>query len=444
MSRFNSYGGRMGEVVRKEAVAVDVDRLVDEVGEAKFVLIGEASHGTHEFYQTRARITQRLIEEKDFGAVVVEADWPDSWRVNRWVRGFDDDRDADGALSGFKRFPQWMWRNQDVLEFVQWLRLWNDSRLPRWQKAGFYGMDLYSLYTSIEEVLKYLEKVDPKAARRARFRYSCLGHYGEDPQQYGYAASFDLSKGCEDEVVAQLVELRRRSAEYAKRDGRAAEDEYFYAEQNARLIANAERYYRSMFEGSVESWNVRDRHMVETLGALVDYLDGHLGLTKVVVWAHNSHLGDARATEMGERGEVNVGQLVREKWGMEQTRLVGFSTHTGTVTAATNWDEPAQIKRVRPSLEGSWERAFHDVGGNFLLSLRGMSDGQMMREERLERAIGVIYRPQTERISHYFGARIGEQFDAVIHIDETSAVRPLEIYGELAPVEEEETFPTGI
>jgi len=199
-----------------------------------------------------------------------------------------------------------------------------------------------------------------------------------------------------------------------------------------------------MFEGSVSSWNVRDRHMVETLGALVDYLDGHLGTTKVVVWAHNSHLGDARATEMGERGEVNVGQLAREKWGMEQTRLVGFSTHTGTVTAATNWDEPAQLKRVRPSLEGSWERAFHNVGGNFLLMLRGMSDAEMMREERLERAIGVIYRPETERISHYFGARIGEQFDAVIHIDETTAVRPLEVMGQVAPVEEEETFPTGI
>jgi len=425
-------------------MGMDLDRLIDEVGQARFVLVGEGSHGTHEFYQTRARITQRLIEEKGFGAVVVEADWPDAWRVSRWVRGFDDDRDADIALSGFKRFPQWMWRNEDVLEFVQWLRRWNDSLAGSRLKVGFYGMDLYSLYTSVEEVLKYLEKVDPAAARRARFRYSCLGHFGEDPQAYGYAASFDLSKSCEDEVVAQLVELRRRASEYAERDGRVAEDEYFYAEQNARSIANAERYYRSMFEGSVESWNVRDRHMVETLEALVDYLDGQAGPTKAVVWAHNSHLGDAWATEMGERGEVNVGQLVRERWGMEQTRLVGFSTHTGTVTAATNWDEPAQTKRVRPSLEGSWERVFHDVSGNFLLMLRGMSDGELMREERLERAIGVIYRPQTERISHYFGARIGEQFDAVIHIDQTSAVRPLEVMGQVAPVEEEETFPTGI
>ncbi len=444
MPRLDRFGGRIRETVRREAMGMDLDRLIDEVGQARFVLVGEGSHGTHEFYQTRARITQRLIEEKGFGAVVVEADWPDAWRVSRWVRGFDDDRDADIALSGFKRFPQWMWRNEDVLEFVQWLRRWNDSLAGSRLKVGFYGMDLYSLYTSVEEVLKYLEKVDPAAARRARFRYSCLGHFGEDPQAYGYAASFDLSKSCEDEVVAQLVELRRRASEYAERDGRVAEDEYFYAEQNARSIANAERYYRSMFEGSVESWNVRDRHMVETLEALVDYLDGQAGPTKAVVWAHNSHLGDAWATEMGERGEVNVGQLVRERWGMEQTRLVGFSTHTGTVTAATNWDEPAQTKRVRPSLEGSWERVFHDVSGNFLLMLRGMSDGELMREERLERAIGVIYRPQTERISHYFGARIGEQFDAVIHIDQTSAVRPLEVMGQVAPVEEEETFPTGI
>jgi len=444
MSRFDAGGGRISEMVRQEASGVDVDRLVHEVGDARFVLIGEASHGTHEFYQTRARITQRLIGEKGFGAVVVEADWPDAWRVNRWVRGFNDDANANEALSGFRRFPQWMWRNEDVVEFVQWLRRWNEARPPGWQKAGFYGMDLYSLYTSIEQVLKYLEKVDPAAARRARYRYSCLGHYGEDPQAYGYAASYDLSRGCEDEVVAQLVELRKRATEYAKRDGRVAEDEYFYAEQNARLIANAERYYRAMFEGSVESWNVRDRHMVETLGALVEYLDTHEAPTRAVVWAHNSHLGDARATEMGQRGEVNVGQLVRERWGMEQTRLIGFSMHTGTVTAATDWDGPAEIKRVRPSLEESWERVFHDVGGNFLLMLRGLRDGQMMNVERLERAIGVIYRPQTERISHYFGARIGEQFDAIIHIDETSAVRPLEILGEIAPVEEEETYPTGI
>src|SRR5438445_304934 len=309
MSRFDAYGGRIGEMVRREAVGIDLDRLIEGVGEARFVLIGEASHGTHEFYQTRARITQRLIEEKGFRAVVVEADWPDAWRVNRWVRGFNDDRDADEALSGFKRFPQWMWRNEDVLDFAGWLRRWNDSLPSGRQKVGFYGMDLYSLYTSIEEVLKYLQKVDPAAARRAHFRYSCLGHFREDPQAYGYAASFDMNRSCEDEVVAQLVELRRRASEYAKRDGRVAEDEYFYAEQNARLIGNAERYYRAMFEGSVESWNVRDRHMVETLGALVDYLDGHMGKTRAVVWAHNSHVGDARATEMGERGEVDVGQL---------------------------------------------------------------------------------------------------------------------------------------
>lgn len=444
MSRFETYGGRIGELLKKEVVGVDLDRLVEGVGDARLLLIGEASHGTHEFYQTRARITQRLIQEKDFGAVVVEADWPDAWRVNRWVRGFNDDRDAKEALGGFIRFPQWMWRNQDVLEFITWLRQWNHSLPGGRSKAGFYGMDLYSLYTSIDQVLGYLRKVDPAAARRAEFRYSCLGHFAEDPQAYGYAASFDLSKSCEDEVVAQLIELRRQAADYAKRDGRVAEDEYFYAEQNARLIANAERYYRAMFEGSVESWNVRDQHMVETLGGLIDYLDGRSGPTKVVVWAHNSHLGDARATEMGQRGELNVGQLVRERWGMKQTRLIGFSTHSGTVTAATNWDGPAEIKRVRPSLPQSWERVFHNVGGNFLLMLRGLKDAQVMSEQKLQRAIGVIYRPETERISHYFDARVGEQFDAIIHIDETTAVRPLEILGQPAPVEEEETFPTGI
>src|SRR5205807_6370281 len=277
-------------------------------------------------------------------------------------------------LSGFKRFPVWMWRNIDVLAFVEWLGGHN-QRLPEGSRqAGFYGLDLYSLYASIEAVISYLAKVDPEAAKRARYRYSCFEHFGENSQAYGYAASFDLTESCEKEVVNQLVELRRRAADYASRDGRVAADDFFFAEQNARLVKNAEEYYRSMFRGSVPSWNLRDRHMAETLESLVAHLEnqGQVGSTtrqshrgaqpaKVVVWEHNSHLGDARATEMGERGELNVGQLVRERHGRDAV-LVGFSTYTGTVTAASDWDAPAERKRVRPALQDSYEALFHEVG----------------------------------------------------------------------------------
>ena len=412
-----------------------VDSVVNAIGDARFVLIGEASHGTHEFYDVRADITKRLIEEKGFNAVIAEADWPDAYRVNRYARGLNDDSDADGALSGFKRFPQWMWRNTVVLDFVEWLRKHN-ARVARLEhQCGFYGMDLYSLGASIQEVLKYLNKVDPQAARRARFRFSCFEDAGEDAQVYGYAAAFDMDRSCEKEVIQQLVELRRKSAEYARRDGRLAEDEYFYAEQNARLIKNAEEYYRNMFGGRVNTWNLRDRHMVETIDALVHYLDARMPAgqqTKVAVWAHNSHLGDARATSMGRDGEWNVGQLVRELWG-DQAYNVGFSTYTGTVTAADDWDNPAQLKRVRPGLVGSWEATFHDVCGRLgrntcLLDLRTpeRKTNREINQERLQRAIGVIYRPQTERISHYFETRLADQFDMMIHLDTTRALRPLE------------------
>jgi erythromycin esterase-like protein len=426
-------------------VGEDYDPLLDAIGDARFVLLGEASHGTHDFYRARAEITQQLIEEKGFNAVIAEADWPDAWRVNRFVRGFHDDDDADAALSNFRRFPQWMWRNTDVLEFVTWLRQHNDA-IPQGQpKVGFYGMDLYSLYGSIGEVLKYLDKVDQAAARRARFRYGCFEHFGEDPQAYGYAANFELGRSCEEDVVRQLTEIRQRAADYARRDGRVAQDEYFYTEQNARLIQNAERYYRSMFEGRTSSWNLRDEHMVETIAALTAYLDRQLGRSKIIVWAHNSHLGDARATENEEHGQLNVGQLVRERWS-DEAFLVGFTTHEGTVTAAYDWDAPAERKRVRPSLPGSYERVFHDADvDHFLLLLRERSHARsLLLKHHLERAIGVIYRPETERISHYFHARLPQQFDAVIHFDITTAVRPLERVPTWEPGELKETYPTGL
>jgi erythromycin esterase-like protein len=423
----------------------DYDPLMDLVGDARFVLIGDGSHGTHEFYHERARITKRLIKEKGFTAVAVEADWPDAYRINRYVRGFGDGATAIESLEGFRRFPAWMWRNTDVLDFIGWLRDYNDSLPQDRVKAGFYGLDLYSLHGSIEAVLKYLDKVDPEAAERARNRYSCFEHFGDDTQAYGYSAGFGLTDPCHDEVIEQLVELQRCASEYSQGDGQVAEDEFFYAEQNARLVKSAEEYYRTMFQGRVSSWNLRDRHMADTLDALVAHLDRDGRRTKVVVWAHNSHLGDARATQMGEAGEWNIGQLVRQQYGSDAV-LVGCTTYTGTVTAASDWGEPGERKRVRPALPESYEGLFHEVGlPRFLLNLREESPAaDELRRGRLERAIGVIYRPQTERISHYFGAYLADQFDAVVHIEETRAVEPLERTTGWEQGEPPETFPSTL
>jgi erythromycin esterase-like protein len=424
----------------------DYDRLIELIGDARVVCLGEASHGTHEFYRERARITRRLIEEKGFTAVAVEADWPDAWRVNRFVRGVSDDSTAHEALDGFERFPRWMWRNRDVLGFVAWLRDWND-RATLDRTCGFYGLDLYSLFRSIEAVIEYLERVDPDAAARARFRYSCFEHFGEDTQAYGYAAEFGLSASCEREAIEQLLELQRRATQLAWRDGQLPEDEHFYAEQNARLVKNAEQYYRTMFRERVSSWNLRDKHMAETLEALVAHLDRtRRTATRVVVWEHNSHVGDARATAMGEQGEWNVGQLVRERWGQE-SMLIGFTTYTGEVSAASDWGNPVERKRVRPALPGSYESLFHVAlgGGDFLLPLRSDDRlGHALGEARLERAIGVIYRPEIERVSHYFAARLPEQFDAILHFDATHAVEPLDRTPGWDRGEPPDTYPFGV
>ncbi len=435
--------------IREKAVVINgasdvADEILALVGDTRFVLIGEASHGTHEFYECRAAITKRLIEEKDFSAVAVEADFPDAHRVNRYVRGLGSDATANDALSAFSRFPLWMWRNREVLNFVEWLRAHNDE-LNANEKIGFYGIDLYSLHASMEAVLDYLKKVDPEAAKTARSRYECFDHFGEDAQSYGYAASYDQRFSCEDEAVKQLLELQRRAAEYANRDGFVARDEFFFAEQNARLVKNAEEYYREMFRGRVSSWNLRDRHMAETLHALAAHLEAEKQSGKIVVWAHNSHLGDARATEMGERGEWNVGQLVRERYGGNETCLLGFTTHAGTVAAADNWDEPAQLKKVRPSHKDSYEQIFHQTElPNFFLDLRDEEIKEILRRPQLERAIGVIYRPVTERVSHYFAARLSEQFDGVIHFDETHSVTPLDENSGWSHVDVPETFPEGL
>ena len=424
--------------------ADDYDLLLDLIGDAQVVLLGEASHGTHEFYRERARITRRLIEEEGFAAVAVEADWPDAYRVNRWVRGRSDDRDGFQALGDFERFPRWMWRNRDVLQFIDWLQRHNAEQ-PEDRRAGFYGLDLYSLFASMQEVIRFLEKVDPEAAARARYRYSCFDAFGEDTQAYGYAAEFGVTRSCEDQAVQQLLEVQRNRAALAERNSRVPEDDLFYAEQNARLVRNAEEYYRTMFRGRVDSWNLRDRHMSETLDALLGHLGRGGGHARVVVWEHNSHIGDARATEMGEIGEWNVGQLTRERMG-DQSMLVGFTTYSGTVTAASDWDGPAERKRVRPALPESFEALFHTVGiPDFLLPLRGNARlPEALEKPRLERAIGVIYRPESERTSHYFEAQLTHQFNAVIHVDETRAVEPLDATAGDLTGEPPESFPSGL
>jgi erythromycin esterase-like protein/predicted phosphoribosyltransferase len=402
--------------------------LLERAAQADFVLIGEASHGTHEFYAERAELTKRLIAEAGFAAVAVEADWPDAARVDRYVRGRSDDGSPDEALRGFRRFPTWMWRNTVVRDFVGWLREHNDGRA---EQAGFYGLDLYSLHASMDAVIAYLEHVDHEAAARARERYSCFDHFGREPQHYGYVTALGGAEPCEQGAVDMLLELR---------DRRAAEDsdDAFFAERNAELVVDAEEYYRELFRSSRESWNRRDRHMAKTLDALVAYLGRAREPVKVVVWAHNSHLGDARATEMSQRGELNLGQLVRTRHGADAL-LVGLTTYTGTVTAASDWGRPAERRRVRPALAGSWEAHFHEAG-----EPRALIDAAGVRGVRLERAIGVVYRPETERLSHYFHARAAAQFDLLVHFDETTALEPLERGGECERGEAPETYPWGV
>jgi erythromycin esterase-like protein/predicted phosphoribosyltransferase len=424
--------------------ARDYDRLVDEIGSARVVMLGEATHGTHEFYRERAMITRRLIVDQGFAAIAVEADWPDAYRVNRYVRGEGDDEESVDALDDFRRFPTWMWRNAEILEFVGWLRARNDGVRPE-RRAGFYGLDLYSLRASMGAVLHYLDKVDPAGARRARAHYACFDQFGEDLENYARIAGGGWGPTCEGDVVAELVELNRRRVEYARRDGRVAADEFFFAQQNARLVTNAEAYYRAMFRSRVESWNLRDRHMADTLVDLVTFLERDRPGVRVVVWAHNSHVGDARATEMGEAGEWNVGQLARQRFGADAVN-VGFTTHHGTVTAASGWDGPAHRRTVRPALAASYERLFHDAAiPRFLLPLRTDVDlASALSGPRLERAIGVIYVPESERRSHYFHARLPEQFDYVLHFDETRAVEPLERTRAWDEAEVAETYPSGL
>lgn len=421
----------------------DYDELMVMAENARFVLIGEASYGTHEFYKIRADITKRLINEKGFSAVAIEADWPDAFRVNRYVRGEGIDSPTD-ALSDFKRFPQWMWRNRETRDFVDWLHDHNASYATR--NAGFYGLDLYSLNSSVDAVIGYLEGVDPIAAKAARGRYGCFDAFDNDPQCYGYMTGRGRAEICEDALIAQLRDLQKNTYDYMRRDRALAGEEFFSAEQNARLIKTAEHHYRALFRGRPNSWNIRDTHMADTLDELDQFLSRQRGrAAKIVVWAHNAHVGDARATGAKARGELNLGQLVRQRHP-DESLLIGFSTYHGTVMAADDWDQAAQAKTVRPALSGSLEEVFHKVREpGFLLNLRdkGMAR-HLLKEPRPARSIGVIYRPDSERASHYVDATMPEQFDAVLHIDKTRAVSPLPDEAAWPVPHADETYPTGL
>ncbi len=418
----------------------DLDVLLESARQARFVLLGEATHGTHDFYALRAALTRRLIAEHGFTAVAVEADWPDALRVNAYVHGEGEDATAEEALGDFERFPRWMWRNREVVELVEWLLAHNATRPPE-QQAGFYGLDLYSLHASMRAVVDYLEQVDPQAARRARERYGCFERFGEDPRRYGHATAYGYADTCEDAVVAQLLELQRRQPQGAR-----DEDLRFFAEQNARLARDAEAYYRTMYAGRNESWNLRDTHMADAADALAEHLRRKVGReARMVVWAHNSHLGDARATQLGDQGELNLGQLLRERH-VGGAYSVGFTTYTGVVIAAKEWDGPGLRRRIRPALAGSYEHVFHEVGlGRFVLRMTDLGEAAAgLRERRLERAIGVVYVPRTERWSHYFQADLPAQFDAVVHCDETWALKPLDAEAGHEEEDAPDTYPFGL
>jgi len=412
----------------------DFAAAFDRFGDRRVVLLGEASHGTAEFYRARAAITRRLIEQHGFSIVAVEADWPDAASLDRYVR----QRPADGAHERpFKRFPTWMWMNTEVDGFIRWLREHNAALDPE-KRAGFFGLDLYNMSGSMEAVLDYLERTDPEAAEVAHHRYGCLMRWSRDPAAYGRQVLHGRYDACEEKVVAQLRDVLNRSLPQSDGDPDARLD----AAQNARLVASAERYYRVMYHGGAESWNLRDTHMFETLEHL---LDAHGPEAKAVVWAHNSHIGDARATDMGRtRGEINIGQLCRERWG-DEAALIGFGTHTGTVAAATDWDEDMEVKTVLPSRADSYERLCHDTGvGRFLLDMRAGQNETLrkaLQTPRLERFIGVIYRPDTEYWSHYAEAVLPEQFDAYLWLDTTEAVTPLPARAHAGG---EDTYPFGL
>ena len=471
-------------IARHARPLFDYDSILSCIGDqTRVVLIGEASHGTQEFYEMRSEITKRLIEQKGYTIVAIEADWPDAYRVNSYVRShlrsIGEDETAEQSLRSFQRFPTWMWRNHTMVSFVEWLRRHNAKIASPGRETGIYGLDLYSLNASRQEVLNYLESVgDEQLLESARRNYACFNRFDNDDGVYGYKTGFGLSASCQQQVLQVLRHMLERHAQAMSRGESVWEqDAYFYAKHNAILVADAEEYYRNMYVRSANTWNIRDSHMYRTLDALMTDISDQSGESKsqrkAVVWAHNSHIGDASHTESSDRGEFNIGQLAREKLGAENTFHIGFTTFNGSVTAANNWDEDPHHMKVRDGLDGSYEQLFHEslqllrkekndphLNG-FLMNFKGnhMSDdnsnlvipsvlNDQLQERRLERMIGVLYKPKTERASHYIYCNLPKQFDCVIHVDRTRALKPLEAHPRWIEAEKKdlipETYPSGL
>jgi len=407
--------------------------LFSRFGAARVVLLGEATHGTAEFYKARAAITRELVQNHGFNIVAVEADWPDAAHLDRYVR---HRAPRPGRSRAFSRFPFWMWRNREVMDFLSWLRAHNERRDVK-DRASFHGLDVYSLGESIHTVLAYLRKIDPLAAERARMRYGCLTPWQDDPAGYGHAVLYGRVESCEEAIVEQLIEMLFSRLDYIRQDG----DDYFDAAQNARVVRAAEHYYRIMYRGGAESWNLRDRHMFDTLVSLLDMRGPE---SKAVVWAHNSHIGNAAATSMGWAGEFNIGELCKKSFDKDAI-AIGFGTDRGRVMAASDWGGPAEIKTVRPAREDSYEFAFRKTGVTRSLtdwsvpSRRALADTLSMPLR--ERAIGVVYRPESEFLSHYFQAVLSDQFDAYVWFEETSPVTPLRMEPSHG---EPDTYPFGL
>lgn len=414
--------------------------FIERLGEAQLILMGGSTHGTYEFYKIRSEITKALIKEKGFNAIAIEADWPDVYNLNLYVKNQKPEMDDYAALKTFETFPSWMWCNDVILDFIRWLRAHNDKIQDSQNKLGIFGLDLYSLHTSMKLVIEYLEKIDPTAAEQAKERYQCMEQYSEEPTTYSYAVAAGLVPDCKDEVYTQLIEILKMEIQ-TLRDPDASQEELLFLIQNAKVVANAEAYYRSLFSGPEITWNLRSKHMMDTLETLRVFHQRLSGRPpKIIVWAHNVHIGDARATHMAQKNKISMGQLARDHYG-EKCYLLGFSSYEGTVTASSKWGGDTEVKKLQPAAEGSYEYLFHQLNTpSFVLYLE---ENIPLIQPALQRSIGVIYKPETESVSHYHYAHLPQQFNAIIHVDSTTAVKPLNMKKHWGIGEFPDTFPTG-
>lgn len=413
----------------------DLDALVDRIGDRRIVLLGEASHGTSEYYEWRRRISERLIREKQFSFVAVEGDWPDCYKLNRFIKHLPDSgRSAHAVAHAFERWPTWMWANEEVMRFIEWLRDYNEE-IPPGERVGFYGLDVYSLWESMDAVVRYLERIDPAAARKARLAYGCFDPYHQNVQAYARATAL-VPTSCADATIQTLLDLRRNAPQY-REDGR---DAFFNAEQNAIVARNAERYYRAMVYGGPDSWNLRDRHMSETLERLLNHYGQN---ARAVVWEHNTHVGDARATDMHGAGMVNVGQLTREHWGDGEVYIVGFASHRGSVIAGEEWGAEMQRMRVPAAADGSWDAVLHEAGAHDKLIFTNELPEEDAAKVRGQRAIGVVYDPEWERAGNYVPTILTRRYDAILYFDESHALHPLHMPAHVDG-EPPETYPSGM